>query len=140
MYKSKNGKVIASLTEVKNKTGDIFALVDEFGEVILTSYNKPRYRIVKIGVADILEENSEAPKKIREEKVSVIEKMKSTITKSVEDLTDSDEKKAEDKEEAQEKSGLINAELIAALSKLKIWESDSKKEISFAKDARKALQ
>ncbi len=55
MYKDKSGKVVASLTEVKNKTGDIFALVDEFGEIYLSSYNKIRYVIKKTGISDFIE-------------------------------------------------------------------------------------
>ena len=55
MQKKKDGTVIASLTEVKNKTGDIFALADEFGEVILTSYNKPRYKIIKLDISNVLD-------------------------------------------------------------------------------------
>ncbi len=61
MKKTKEGKVIASLTEVKNKTGDIFALADEFGEVILTSYNKPRYKLMKLNVSALLED-ADSPK------------------------------------------------------------------------------
>ena len=55
MYKSKDGKVYASLTEVKNKTGDIFALVDEFGEVSISSYNKVRYKIVKVDINSVID-------------------------------------------------------------------------------------
>lgn len=55
MYKDKSGKVVASLTEVKNKTGDIFALVDEFGEIYLSSYNKIRYVIKKTGISDFID-------------------------------------------------------------------------------------
>lgn len=33
----------ATLTDVKNKTGDVFALADKYGSVIITSYNKPKY-------------------------------------------------------------------------------------------------
>lgn len=54
MHKDKSGKVFASLTEVKNKTGDIFALVDEFGEVYITSYNKTRYKISKMDISNFL--------------------------------------------------------------------------------------
>lgn len=57
MKKNKDGKVIASLTEVKNKTGDIFAVVDEYGEIILTSYNKPRYKVIKIDLEESLQFN-----------------------------------------------------------------------------------
>jgi phosphoribosylformylglycinamidine (FGAM) synthase PurS component len=54
MKKRKDGKIVASLTEVKNKTGDIFSLVDEFGEVLLTSYNKTKYRILKVDITEVL--------------------------------------------------------------------------------------
>ena len=59
MHKDKKGKVYASLTEVKNKTGDIFALVDEFGEVFITSYNKTRYKISKTDISSLLSEEKE---------------------------------------------------------------------------------
>lgn len=62
MKKKKDGTVMASLTEVKNKTGDIFALADEYGEVLLTSYNKPRYKIVKLDLSDMFDETAEEPK------------------------------------------------------------------------------
>ncbi len=61
MYKNKDGKVIASLTEVKNKTGDIFAIVDEFGEISLTSYNKVRYKIIKVDIENIVDINKDGP-------------------------------------------------------------------------------
>ncbi|RMD76941.1 hypothetical protein D6810_02510 [Candidatus Dojkabacteria bacterium] len=48
MKKDKSGRIIASLTEVKNRTGDVFALVDQFGTVFLTSYKKIRYKIEKV--------------------------------------------------------------------------------------------
>jgi len=68
MQKKKDGTVVASLTEVKNKTGDIFDLADEFGEVILTSYNKPRYKLIKLDIADVMDldgkENKSAPRKV----------------------------------------------------------------------------
>lgn len=63
MHKRKDGKIIASLTEVKNKTGDIFALVDEFGEVTLTSYNKPKYRISKVDILETLKIEEEKEEK-----------------------------------------------------------------------------
>jgi hypothetical protein len=61
MHKNKDGTVVASLTEVKNRTGDIFALVDEFGEVFLTSYNKIRYRISKTDLSNVIELKEKAP-------------------------------------------------------------------------------
>lgn len=51
----KNGKVYATLTDVKNLIGDVFAAVDEYGEVAITSYNKTKYLIVKAPSADINE-------------------------------------------------------------------------------------
>lgn len=51
----KDRKVFATLTDVKNSTGDVFALADEFGEVLITSYNKPRYKISKIGIAEVVD-------------------------------------------------------------------------------------
>lgn len=70
MHKNKEGKVVASLTEVKNRTGDIFALVDEFGEVFLTSYNKIRYRISKTDIANVIElaEEKKSQAKVKKEK------------------------------------------------------------------------
>lgn len=40
-----DGKVYATLTEVKNLIGDVFSAVDKYGEVTITSYNKPKYTI-----------------------------------------------------------------------------------------------
>ncbi len=37
------GKATATLTDVKNKTGNVFALAKKHGSVIITSYNKPRF-------------------------------------------------------------------------------------------------
>lgn len=67
MQKKKDGTIIASLTEVKNKTGDIFSLVDEFGEVVLTSYNKPKYKIVKMSVGSMLDVEPEESKQEKTE-------------------------------------------------------------------------
>lgn len=74
MYKNKDGKVIASLTEVKNKTGDIFAIVDEFGEIALTSYNKVRYKIIKVDIENSVEIGMNGP----EVKVATTEKKRLT--------------------------------------------------------------
>ena len=41
-------KAYATLTDVKNKTGDVFAMADEYGEVTITSYNKSKYLIKRI--------------------------------------------------------------------------------------------
>lgn len=45
--KVKQGKATATLTDVKNLIGDVFAAVDKYGEVTITSYNKPKYLITK---------------------------------------------------------------------------------------------
>ncbi len=45
--KVKNNKATATLTDVKNRIGDVFSLVDDFGEVTITSYNKSAYIISK---------------------------------------------------------------------------------------------
>lgn len=82
MKKAKNGEVIASLTEVKNKTGDIFALADEYGEVILTSYNKPRYKLIKLNVSSLLEQ--EPVKKVKEARVvNTVAKKEEVVKKEV---------------------------------------------------------
>lgn len=47
MHKKK-GKIYATLTEVKNQIGDVFAAVDEHGAVTITSYNKEKYIISKV--------------------------------------------------------------------------------------------
>jgi len=77
MYKNKDGKVIASLTEVKNKTGDIFAIVDEFGEIALTSYNKVRYKIIKVDIENSVEIGVDGP----EVKIATTEKKRLTTPK-----------------------------------------------------------
>lgn len=123
MYKRKDGKVVASLTEVKNKTGDIFALVDEFGEVMLTSYNKPRYRISKIGVAELLEEAKE-------------KSVKSTKKKDV----SSKPKVNKEPKVIKKDPELVSKSALVKLKKYSPFNRDSKKEQSFASDARKALQ
>lgn len=43
----KSNKASATLTDVKNKTGDVFGLADKHGSVLITSYNKPKYVISK---------------------------------------------------------------------------------------------
>lgn len=94
MYKNKDGKVIASLTEVKNKTGDIFAIVDEFGEIALTSYNKVRYKIIKVDIENSVEINEDGP----EVKVATTEKKRLATPK----LEEREEKVAELEEVIEE--------------------------------------
>jgi hypothetical protein len=135
MHKRKDGKVVASLTEVKNKTGDIFSLVDEFGEVVLTSYNKPRYRITKITVSDILDiqEKPEAPEVKEEKPRSVIHRVRETVTNLTKPV-----KKEEVPEE--EWTGLLPKEVMAKLTSFKPWDSNSKEEQKFLKNALNPLQ
>lgn len=49
---AKNKTVSATLTDVKNKTGDVFSLADKHGSVVITSYNKPKYIISKYKPTD----------------------------------------------------------------------------------------
>jgi hypothetical protein len=131
MRKDKNGKVTASLTEVKNKTGDIFDLVDEFGEVILTSYNKPRYKITKIGIAEILE--NDEPKIVKasetEEEKPITQKVKEIFTREV------------IKEEVREEKavGLISDEVLEQTKTIKWWDVKNSSEESYTKSIRKPL-
>lgn len=55
----KDNKAYATLTDVKNKTGDVFALADEYGEVTITSYNKSKYAIARLAIANIETEPSD---------------------------------------------------------------------------------
>lgn len=66
MHKTKDGKVMASLTEVKNQTGNIFTAADRYGEVYITSYNKVRYRIIKEESEDELDIAPRTRRKVRE--------------------------------------------------------------------------
>lgn len=121
MKKTKDGKVIASLTEVKNKTGDIFALADEYGEVILTSYNKPRYKLIKLNVSALLEEEAPTPKAKRNEEV------KETAVKA-EKKNDLHTEKPQEEEKMIDNSFTINA-----------WDRNSGNEQEFINKATKPL-
>lgn len=148
MHKNKDGKVVASLTEVKNKTGDIFALVDEFGEVMLTSYNKPRYKILKIGVSDILDSSIEtngSSELLEEEPASVISKVKNKVPSIVKRKVETTEvipvvEPVTVEAVVAGPAGLADASLISALSKMKVWDRNSKKERNFVNSARVPLQ
>lgn len=50
-----SSKPTATLTDVKNKTGDVFALAEKNGSVMITSYNKPKYVICKYSVFEELQ-------------------------------------------------------------------------------------
>lgn len=56
-------KPAATLTDVKNKTGDVFALADKNGAVMITSYNKPKYVICKYTVFEELQAAKSQPAK-----------------------------------------------------------------------------
>lgn len=125
MYKDKNGKVVASLTEVKNKTGDIFALVDEFGEIYLSSYNKIRYVIKKTGISDFIDLQERETKEVPDRPVKVRKESKEVEkSRKVE--------KAEVKEEVQEDNIEVNIDFVA-------WNRENKHEVDHVKDITKPL-
>lgn len=125
MYKDKNGKVVASLTEVKNKTGDIFALVDEFGEIYLSSYNKIRYVIKKTGISDFIDLQERETKEVPDRPVKVKKESKEVEkTSKVE--------KAEVKEESKEDNIEVNIDFVA-------WNRENKHEVDHVKDITKPL-
>lgn len=125
MYKDKNGKVVASLTEVKNKTGDIFALVDEFGEIYLSSYNKIRYVIKKTGISDFIDLQERETKEVPDRPVKVRKESKEVEkSRKVE--------KAEVKEESKEDNIEVNIDFVA-------WNRENKHEVDHVKDITKPL-
>jgi hypothetical protein len=139
MRKRKDGKIEASLTEVKNKTGDIFTLVDEFGEVILTSYNKAKYRILKIDINEILQLDDE--KKTKKDKKSVMDKVKS----SVGIFGKSNIKEDEVIEEKQvtlpsKRLDITMNDFVEQLKNIKIWDKNSGSEKSYLSKIKSALQ
>ncbi len=125
MYKDKNGKVVASLTEVKNKTGDIFALVDEFGEIYLSSYNKIRYVIKKTGISDFIDLQERETKEVPDRPVKVKKESKEVEKpRKVE--------KAEVKEESKDDNIDVNIDFVA-------WNRENKHEVDHVKDITKPL-
>lgn len=134
MKKRKDGKIVASLTEVKNKTGDIFALVDEFGEVLLTSYNKPKYRIIKVDITEVLnlnieQEDDSEKNTIQEEKKSFVDKVKEVFTGG--------NGRTDEKDEVVD---LLTQEARESLKNMNIWNANSKIESRFVKSITKPLQ
>lgn len=136
MYKTKTNKVIASLTELKNKTGDILALADEFGEVTLTSYNRPRYKVIRIEMEEVVDLDSEAPKK--KVKVSAKPKIKEELEAEVpvEEIKKSEvevavpakvEVVAQPETKPEEPADAIEDEL----SKMQPWDRHNEKEKEF---------
>ncbi len=142
MYKTKNNKVIASLTELKNKTGDILALADEFGEVTLTSYNRPRYKVIRIEMEEVVDLDSEAPKK--KVKVAVQPKVKEELEAEIpaEEIKKSEVEVAvpakvevavatQPEEKPEEPADVIEDEL----SKMQPWDRHNEKEKEFIRKA-----
>jgi len=142
MHKSKDGKIYASLTEVKNKTGDIFAVVDEFGEISLTSYNKIRYKIVKVDINSVLsfdEEKEIKPKKIRVESAIVEitkndklnEENKLNIEIENEQIAEIQEKEPED--------AIVTNNLFSSIIDITSWDRNNKVEREFTKKSMNPL-
>lgn len=130
MHKNKEGKVTASLTEVKNRTGDIFALVDEFGEVYLTSYNKVRYKITKTDIANFIE-LSEGTSKAEKKESAKVEKKAAPVVKKAATLP-----KPEAKVEAPAPK---EENVLSKISKIIPWDRNNSKETSFANNSRNPL-
>ncbi|MEP7103895.1 MAG: hypothetical protein ABI721_04270 [Candidatus Dojkabacteria bacterium] len=125
MHKNKDGKVTASLTEVKNRTGDIFALVDEFGEVYLTSYNKVRYKITKTDIADYID-LKDSPTKTEKKEVKKVIKQDKSITQE------------ELRPKVVTEGSAVN-NVLSKISKVLPWDRDNKMERKFADNARSPL-
>ncbi|BCX13700.1 MAG: hypothetical protein KatS3mg085_232 [Candidatus Dojkabacteria bacterium] len=120
MKKNKKGQIVASLTEVKNKTGDIFAIVDQYGEIILTSYNKPRYIIQKIDLEKNLELEEESQKKSKSQNKP---------------------KKSQPEQKAETvKKRKSNNSSEFTLSQIVAWNSESEIEKEFIKEILKPIQ
>ncbi|MFS8130936.1 MAG: hypothetical protein ACMG57_03070 [Candidatus Dojkabacteria bacterium] len=134
MHKNKDGKVTASLTEVKNRTGDIFALVDEFGEVYLTSYNKVRYKITKTDIASFIELSEGVSKAERKESVKPEKKAAPRRPSPAlkQEVVEEPVAKVEP-EEVKEDS------VISKISKIIPWDRNSSKETDFANNSRSPL-
>jgi hypothetical protein len=128
MYKDKSGKVVASLTEVKNKTGDIFALVDEFGEIYLSSYNKIRYVIKKTGISDFIELQERETKSVPDRPV----KVKKEAVKATREVSREEEPAKHTKAEVKEDEIEVNIDFVA-------WDRENKHETSHISSITKPL-
>jgi len=135
MHKNKDGKVTASLTEVKNRTGDIFALVDEFGEVYLTSYNKVRYKISKTDISNFIE-LEEGSSKAEKRETARVEKKAAPVVKKAATLP-----KTQVKEEVAEVMPEPKKEenVLSKISKIIPWDRNNSKETDFANSSRNPL-
>ncbi|MEO6728750.1 MAG: hypothetical protein ABIM99_02400 [Candidatus Dojkabacteria bacterium] len=133
MHKNKDGKVTASLTEVKNRTGDIFALVDEFGEVYLTSYNKVRYKISKTDISNFID-LEEGTSKAERNQTSKVEKKAAPVVKKAATLP---------KEEAMVVEAPVpepkEENVLSKISKIIPWDRNNSKETKFADSSRNPL-
>ncbi len=148
MHKRKDGKIIASLTEVKNKTGDIFSLVDEFGEVTLTSYNKPRYKIIKVNISEVvnIEEkkttkvvkktsrSSQSEKKPVKTEVAPVEIPEKPIIQPPNEQPSEPEHEDKKIETNPEPSSDSN------IDEVKVWDVNSEKEKALVSELKKPLQ
>lgn len=134
MKKRKDGKIVASLTEVKNKTGDIFALVDEFGEVLLTSYNKPKYRIIKVDITEVLNLNVEKEDDSQHDTMQA--EKKSFVSRVKEVLSGASNRD----DENQISIDLIPKEVRELLKNMSVWNANSKIESRFVKSITTPLQ
>ncbi len=129
MKKDSKGRVIASLTEVKNKTGDIFALVDQCGSVYLTSYNKIRYKIEKVSIESLLLDQHDKNKNEED----------SSDSKPTSLLGSSNEKAAESLNINEVSSSDKRALDLRIISLIDINEFDLSMELDFVKQSIKPL-
>ena len=145
MYKDKNGKVFASLTEVKNKTGDVFSLVDENGKVHVTSYNKVKYIIFKNDVKNFvdLKEDREDGDLKRDNVTSSNNEIGGLLTGSspLNGTLDLSRSKSPNIEEGNYKlmSG-SSSSVLNALSGLVVWDRNNGSEIDYIQHIIKPLQ
>jgi hypothetical protein len=132
MYKDKNGKVVASLTEVKNKTGDIFALVDEFGEIYLSSYNKIRYVIKKTGISDFIDLQEKETKEVPDRPVKVKKEVVKAVHKEVVREVAREEAPVKQSKKESNDEIEVNIDFVE-------WNRENKHEVSHVKDITKPL-
>lgn len=143
MYKTDNGSVIASLTEVKNKTGDIFAIVDQLGEISLSSYNKIKYKIIKVDIDELIDfedKKEKSPRPLKENhstkkpiKAVEMETKKVEVAKE-DDVWDWEDKSEEPVVEEKEESKLFDRTI-----KIDIWDRNDSIEKNFTDKATKPL-
>src|SRR5260221_7642067 len=140
MYKDKDGKVIASLTEVKNRTGDIFAVVEEFGEISLTSYTKIRYRITKVDIDDVFAEGKKAPVEKKKFEVKKTEETQHVVATKEEIEVPVKHVEVEEKKEVEEDKPTtpVNPMPVNPIA-IVVWDRNSRDEMRFIDEAIKPL-